>query len=73
MGITTLEYRDWTGALREAARRLVSYIWLAALGLGRRARTMSPERWFLIVFALLFLAFFAVLLLQPSSVGRGGR
>jgi uncharacterized membrane protein YhaH (DUF805 family) len=33
---------------------------------------VRPERWWLLLFTILFLAFFAVLLFQPT-VGRGGR
>jgi hypothetical protein len=38
-----------------------------------RIRSVSPDRWFLVVFVLLVLAFVLVFLVQPSSVGRGGR
>jgi len=38
----------------------------------RRLGLVSPERWWLLVFAILFLAFFVTLLFQPT-IGRGGR
>ena len=31
------------------------------------------DRWFLVLFVLLLLAFLVVLVTQPSGVGRGGR
>lgn len=37
-----------------------------------RIRRVRLERWWLLLFSILFLAFFAVLLFQPT-VGRGGR
>ena len=36
-------------------------------------RSISPERWFVILVVLLFLAFAVLLTIQPSGVGRGGR
>jgi hypothetical protein len=39
----------------------------------RRLKAMTPDQWFLVGFALLLVAFVFVLLVQPSSVGRGGR
>ena len=44
-----------------------------ALARFHRLRSVSPDRWFLIGFGLLLLAFLFVLLVQPSAVGRGGR
>lgn len=38
-----------------------------------RIQSVSPDRWFMIGFGLLLLAFLFVLLVQPSAVGRGGR
>jgi hypothetical protein len=40
---------------------------------GRRIRMIAPERWFLACFVILFLVFFLLLVIQPTSVGRGGR
>jgi hypothetical protein len=40
---------------------------------GRRIRGISSERWFLAGFVILFLVFFVLLIVQPTSVGRGGR
>jgi hypothetical protein len=34
---------------------------------------VTPDQWFLVGFVVLFLAFFVLLLVQPSGVGRGGR
>jgi hypothetical protein len=34
---------------------------------------VTREQWFLLVFALLLLAFVVALLVEPGSVGRGGR
>jgi hypothetical protein len=34
---------------------------------------VSPDRWFLLAFLILFLVFFAILTIQPSAVGRGRR
>jgi hypothetical protein len=39
---------------------------------GRRFRAMGPARWFLLLFAVLLLAFLVALLFAPT-VGRGGR
>jgi hypothetical protein len=38
-----------------------------------RLARVSPDRWFLLGFVILFLVFFAILLVQPSGVGRGGK
>jgi hypothetical protein len=40
---------------------------------GRRIRMIAPERWFLAGFVILFLVFFLLLVIQPTSAGRGGR
>jgi hypothetical protein len=37
-----------------------------------RAARVTPEQWFLVLFAILLLAFAVVILFQPA-VGRGGR
>jgi hypothetical protein len=39
----------------------------------RRLKTVTPDQWFLVGFVLLLMAFLFILLIQPSSVGRGGR
>lgn len=39
----------------------------------RRFRAITPEQWFGLLFSLLLLGFFLALLLEPGSVGRGGR
>ncbi|MBA3316657.1 MAG: hypothetical protein H0T50_01010 [Gemmatimonadales bacterium] len=43
------------------------------LHLVRRLKAVPPDRWFLIGFVLLFGVFFLVLVVQPSSVGGGGK
>jgi hypothetical protein len=53
--------------------RLVTAIRGAALSIASRLPAMTPDRWFLAVFALVLLAFLILLMVQPSSVGRGGR
>jgi hypothetical protein len=45
----------------------------AERALWRRLRMVTREQWFLLVFALLSLAFVVALLVEPGSVGRGGR
>jgi hypothetical protein len=59
--------------LRDSVRRTIVRIHTAVEGLTQRLTGVSPDRWFLLGFAILFLVFFAILLVQPSSVGRGGR
>jgi hypothetical protein len=39
----------------------------------RRVTSLAPDRLFLVGFVLVLLLFFAILIIQPSSVGRGGR
>jgi hypothetical protein len=39
----------------------------------RRVEAIRPDQWFLFGFAFLLLLYLAVLIIQPSSVGRGGR
>jgi hypothetical protein len=39
----------------------------------RRVTTLSSDRWFLIGLVAVLLLFLTVLMIQPSSVGRGGR
>jgi len=38
-----------------------------------RIASVTPDRWFLFGMILLLMAFLVVLMVQPSSVGRGGR
>jgi hypothetical protein len=54
------------GSAVAAARALVR-------GAGVRVASITPDRWFLFGMILLFVAFLVVLMVQPSSVGRGGR
>jgi len=44
-----------------------------ALDVLARVRAVTPDRWFLLGMVLLLLVFLVVLIVQPSSVGRGGR
>jgi hypothetical protein len=44
-----------------------------AVSLVQRLQATTPDQWFLVGFVLLLVAFLVVLLVQPSSVGRGGR
>ena len=46
---------------------------VAAIGMARRLKTVSPDQWFLVGFVLLLVVFLFLLIVQPSSVGRGGR
>ena len=39
----------------------------------RQLKATTPDQWFAIGFVLLLVVFLVVLLVQPSSVGRGGR
>ena len=45
----------------------------AVMAVVHRIRLMSTPQWFLVGLTLLLLLFLAALLIQPSSVGRGGR
>ena len=56
-------------ALARATRRVRMRANLVA----RQLRSFPSDRWFLIGFVLLMLAFVALLFLEPGSVGRGGR
>lgn len=56
---------------RPGAARLAPFrAWVRRVA--RRLGLVSPERWWLLLFAILFLAFFVILLFQPT-IGRGGR
>jgi drug/metabolite transporter (DMT)-like permease len=52
--------------LRSRAHKVLTGSW-------RRARSIDRDRWWLVVFAFIMLAFLVVLFFQPSAVGRGGR
>jgi threonine/homoserine/homoserine lactone efflux protein len=41
--------------------------------LARRLTGMRTEQWLRLVLALLLIGFLVVLLIEPGSVGRGGR
>jgi hypothetical protein len=53
--------------------RIRERIWTFARAIACRVEAIRPDQWFLFGFALLLLLYLAVLLIQPSSVGRGGR
>ena len=53
--------------------RAIAPIRALALGVLVRARAVNPDRWFLLGMVILLLVFLVVLVVQPSSVGRGGR
>jgi hypothetical protein len=71
-GNAPLRYREWSGPLGDSVRRAVVGIRTTVAQLTRRLSGVTPDRWFLVGFVILFLLFFAVLLGQPT-VGRGGR
>lgn len=54
-------------------RRVASEIRGRVGQLAHRVGRIGPDQWFLAGFAILFLLFFLILLVQPSAVGRGGR
>jgi hypothetical protein len=56
----------WFVRIRERIREFIR-------ASARRAEAIRPDQWFLFGFALLLLLYLAVLIIQPSSVGRGGR
>ena len=68
-----LKRHGWAADVREWLRKTIIGIRVAVVGLVRRLKAVSPDQWFLVGFVLLLVAFFFVLLVQPSSVGRGGR
>jgi hypothetical protein len=39
----------------------------------RRVTSLEPDQVFMVGFVLVLLLFLAILMIQPSSVGRGGR
>lgn len=55
--------------LASALRRFRNTVMAAA----HRVRLMTSPQWLLVGLTLLILLFLAALLVQPSSVGRGGR
>jgi hypothetical protein len=59
--------------LRESVKRTAVRVGTAVSVRVSRVARASPDRWFLLGFALLFLLFLIILVVQPSSVGRGGR
>jgi hypothetical protein len=68
-----LEWRNWAAELGEWLRQKMAAIRVRAVSLVRRLQATTPDQWFLVGFVLLLMAFLFVLLVQPSSVGRGGR
>ena len=61
--------RSRLASLADTVRRLGFTVTAVA----RRIRLVTSPQWLLISLALLLLLFLAALLIQPSSVGRGGR
>jgi hypothetical protein len=72
-GLPAVSYREWSASLRGSVKRIVVRARTAVGGLMSRLAKVSPDLWFLLGFALLFLLFLIILVVQPSSVGRGGR
>jgi hypothetical protein len=68
-----LECHSWASEFIEWLRQRITSIGVTAVGLARRLKTTTPDEWFLVGFVLLLMLFLIVLLVQPSSVGRGGR
>jgi len=68
-----LKRHGWAADVREWGRKTITGILGAAVGVVRRLKAVNPDQWVLGGFVLLLLAFLVVLLVQPSSVGRGGR
>ena len=63
---------DLTG-VQATLHKTITGIRVAAVSLVQRLKAVSPDRWFLVGFVLLLVAFLFVLIVHPSSVGRGGR
>jgi hypothetical protein len=72
-GLPAVSYREWSAPLRGFVRRTMARVRPAVAGLMSRLSRVSPDHWFLLGFALLFFLFLIILVVQPSSVGRGGR
>lgn len=68
-----LQRHRWSADIREWLRATTTGARVAAAPLVRGLKSVSPDRWFLVGFVILLLTFLFVLLVQPSSVGRGGR
>jgi len=62
----------WSSATTNWGAGLRQRVTLLRLGLAARLGRVSTERWWLLLFVVLFLAFFVALLFQPG-IGRGGR
>jgi hypothetical protein len=68
-----LEWRNWAAEFGEWLRRKMAAVRFRAVSLVQRLQATTPDQWILVGFVLLLVAFLFVLLVQPSSVGRGGR
>ena len=66
-------HHGWAADVHEWLRKTTMDIRVAAIGMARRLKTVSPDQWFLVGFLLLLVVFLFLLIVQPSSVGRGGR
>jgi type II secretory pathway component PulM len=66
-------HHGWAADVHEWLRKTTMGIRVAAIGMARRLKAVSPDQWFLVGFVLLLVVFLFLLIVQPSSVGRGGR
>ena len=66
-------HHGWAADVREWLHKTTTEIRVAAISTARRLKTVSPDQWFLVGFLLLLVVFLFLLIVQPSSVGRGGR
>jgi hypothetical protein len=53
------------GVVRRTGRALAAVV--------ARIRALAPESWLLLLLGVLLLTFLAALIVEPGSVGRGGR
>ena len=60
-------YREWLVPLANWVRRTIAQVRTAGFRTARRTAGVAPDKWFLVVFVILFLAFFVILLVQPSA------
>jgi hypothetical protein len=68
-----LQCHGWEAGVRGWLGEKITSTRDAVFALVRRLNAVSPDQWFLVGFVLLLLVFLFVLVVQPSSVGRGGR
>ena len=65
--------RRWIVELQHRIAHVARRLRTGIAELVRWLRAITPAQWFLLGFALLFVAYAIVLLTAPSAVGRGGR